>query len=311
MPKRASQIRFGVVTAWPDEDWHSQRLLLACSRLGAATMLDPSALALVVDGERVEVRFGGEPARDFDAFLLARGLGRRGDADVQFEGYRALEGMGAMVANRIDPLLSAQDKLRTSWLLRRAGVPTPRSGAAQTPEAALDLLESLGEGVVKPVTGSLGEGVERIRPDRTGRRILEDRLERDGAVYLQEYVPNPGRDVRLFVVGERVAAAVVRQAPPGEWRTNVECGADVRPLPADRPLGSIGLRAARAIGLDWAGVDVALGPDGPTVLEVNGTPGWQGILKATGLDMADSIAEHLADRVMRRAGQKRWMASYQ
>ena len=125
-------IRIGVITAWPDDDWHSVRLLEACSRRADAVAIDPSALAARVDEGGVTVLAGAVPASEFDAFVLARGLGRAGDPDLQFEIYRSLEGGGALVVNRLDPLLSAQDKFRTSWLLTRAGLPTPRAAVAQS-----------------------------------------------------------------------------------------------------------------------------------------------------------------------------------
>ncbi len=298
-------MRFGVITAWPAEDWHSRRLLASCARRGEAVTVDPAALAVVVGDDAVEVRLGRRPAASFDALVVARGLGRGGDPDVQFEIYRALKGTGTLIVNEIDALLAAQDKLRTSWLLRRAGVPTPRAAAAQAPRQALALLAQLGEAVAKPFTGSLGEGVERVRADRAGRRAVLDRVERDGAVYLQEWVPHPGRDARLFVVGQRVRGAMERTALPGEWRTNVERGAQVRPLRGDGPLAAMSVAAARTLGLDWAGVDVVEGPTGPTVLEVNGNPSWIGILEATGEDMAEPIAEHVWARAQRRAERTR------
>jgi len=298
-------VRFGVVTAWPAEDWHSRRLLASCSRRGEAVAVDPSTLATFVGETTVEVRAGGRPASTFDALVLARGLGRGVDPDVQFEIYRALEGMGALVVNRIDALLSAQDKLRTSWLLRRAGVPTPSAAVAQAAREAMAALAKLGEAVMKPIAGSLGDGLERVRADRAGRRRVLDRLRRDGAVYLQQWVEHPGRDARLFVVGGRVAGAIERTAPPGEWRTNVERGARVRPLRGDGPLGALAVAAARVLGLDWAGVDVVTGPSGPEVLEVNGNPGWSGILEATGEDMAEPIAEHVWARAQRRLERTR------
>lgn len=294
-----------MITAWPAEDWHSRRLLESCARRGEASPIDPAALAAFVRSEVVEIRLGQRPASGFDALVLARGMGRAGDPDVQFEIYRALEATGSLVVNAVDALLAAQDKLRTSWLLRRAGVPTPRAAAVQTPGDALAALEWLGEAIVKPVAGSLGEGLERVRPDAPGRRAVEERLERDGAVYLQEWVAHPGRDARLFVVGDRVAGAMERLAPPGEWRTNVERGARVRPLAGDGPLAALAVAAARALGLDWAGVDVVAGPSGPTVLEVNGNPSWTGILEATGEDMAEPIAEHVWARALRRVERTR------
>ncbi len=293
------------MTAWPEEDWHSRRLVTACARRGEAATVDPAALAAFVGEGAVDVRLGRRAASSFDALLLARGLGRGGDPDVQFEIYRALEGTGALVANRIDALLAAQDKLRTSWLLGRAGVPTPRAAVAQTAREAIAALLALGEAVAKPIAGSLGDGVERVGPDRAGRRKVVERIERDGAIYVQQYVANPGRDARLFVVGGRVAGAMERLAPAGEWRTNVERGARVRPLRASEPLARIAIDAARALGLDWAGVDVVAGPEGPTVIEVNGNPSWIGILEATGEDMAEPIAEHVWARAQRRVGKTR------
>lgn len=298
-------MRFGVVTAWPAEDWHSRSLLASFGRRGEAAAVDPSALAAFVGEAALEVRAGQRAAARFDAWVLARGLGRSGDPDVQFEVYRALEGTGSLVVNRIDALLAAQDKLRTSWLLRRAGVPTPRAAVAQAPREAVAALAWLGEAVAKPIAGSLGDGLERVRDDRAGRRAVLERVRRDGAVYLQAWVAHPGRDARLFVVGQRVAGAMERTAPPGEWRTNVERGARVRPLPVDGPLGALAVAAARALGLDWAGVDVVTGPEGPTVLEVNGNPSWAGILEATGEDMAEPIAEHVWARARRRLERTR------
>jgi tetrahydromethanopterin:alpha-L-glutamate ligase len=293
-------IRIGVVTAWPDDDWHSARLLEACRRRGDAVALDPAALAAHVDEGRVAVLAGSVPASAFDAFVLARGLGRAGDADLQFEIYRALEAVGALVVNKIEPLLSAQDKFRSSWLLARAGLATPRAAVAQRTRDAEDALAALGDCVVKPIAGSLGEGVERARPDAAGRRLVAERVAKDGAVYLQAYVPHPGRDVRVFVVGGRARAAIARHAPPGEWRTNVSGGSRAEPLGIGPTLAAVAEAAAVAIGLDYAGVDLVLGPDGPVVLEVNGNPSWQGILEATGLDMAEAIAEHVLGRALRR-----------
>lgn len=301
----SGDIHFGVVTAWPEEDWHSRRLLTACARRGAALALDPARLAATIGVNGLTVRHGELDVTGLDAILLARGLGRGGDGDVQFELYRALEESGALVANRIDGLLAAQDKLRSSWLLRRAAIATPSAAVAQTRRAALAALAALGDAVVKPLTGSLGEGVERIRFDRAGRREVVNRVERDGAVYLQSFVPNPGRDARLFVVGGRVEGAIQRTAPPGEWIANVARGGKARPLAVDAGVAALAVAATRAVGLDWAGVDVVVGPGGPSVIEVNGNPSWDAVHEVTGRDMAEPISEHVLARALRRATRGR------
>lgn len=293
-------IRIGIVTAWPEDDWHSRRLLEACARRGVAIAIDPAEISARVAQDGIAVEAARIPAAAYDAFILARGMGREGDPDVQFEVYRALEASGAVVVNRIDALLAAQDKFRTSWLLRRAGVPTPAAAVAQTAEDAEAALTALGDAVAKPIAGSLGEGVGRVRDDAEGRRAVRQRVERDGATYLQAYVPNPGRDVRAFVVAGVVQAAIERCAAPGEWRTNLGGGGRASPMVCGPELRVVAEAAAFAIGLDYAGVDLVAGPTGPTVIEVNGNPSWQGILDATGLDMAEPIAEHVLGRALRR-----------
>jgi ribosomal protein S6--L-glutamate ligase len=104
----------------------------------------------------------------------------------------------------------------------------------------------------------------------------------------------------VFVVGGRARAAIARLARPGEWRTNVAGGGRAEAVLIGPALASVAEAAAAALGLDYAGVDLVPGPDGPVVLEVNGNPSWQGILEATGLDMAEEIAEHVLGRALRR-----------
>lgn len=292
-------MRIGVVTAWPDEDWHSKRLLGALSRRADAAVVDPAAMAARSDGRRL-VASAGARLLEFDALVLVRGLGREGDADVQFDLYRALEGQGVVLVNRIEPLLAAQDKFRTSRLLARAAVPTPPAAVAQRPGDAERALASIGDAVVKPLAGSLGEDVARVADDPSGRRAVRERVDRDGAVYLQAWVEGPGRDLRLFVVGGRVRAAIARHPPPGDFRTNVGIGGLAAPFVPDEEQCAVATAAAEALGLDYAGVDMIEGPGGPSVIEVNGNPSWQGILEATGLDMAECIADHVLGRALRR-----------
>ncbi len=292
-------IRIGIVTAWPEDDWHSRRLLEACSERCRAVPLDPAHLSATVGAAGLSTSAGGLPL-SVDALILARGLGRAGDPDVQFELYRAIEESGTLVVNRLGPLLAAQDKFRTSWLLTRAGVPTPPAAVAQTPDDAEAALVALGNAVAKPTAGSLGEGVERLRGDAGGRAAVRERVARDGGVYLQAYVAHPGRDLRVFVVGGVARAAISRSAPPGEWRTNVSVGGRAEASDCPGAVRAVAEAAAGVIGLDYAGVDLVSGPDGPVVIEVNGNPSWQGIQEATGLDMAEAIVDHVLGRALRR-----------
>src|SRR5690606_33278086 len=130
------------------------------------------------------------------------------------------------------------------------------------------------------------------------------RVAEEGAIYLQRYVPNPGRDARIFVVGGVAVAGVERIAPEGDWRTNVAGGAEVRPLGRMPALEEVAEQAARALGLDYTGVDVMWTRDGPQVIEVNGHPSFDFILDATGEDMSRHIARHVMDRLEARRGRR-------
>lgn len=284
-----------MVTAFAAEDASSRGLLDACGHYGEAVAIDPAALSATVGEGGVEVLVAGVPARTFDALLLVRGIGRNGEPDLQFELYRLLEG-GLPILNRLDAMLAAQDKFRTSALLALAGVATPAVRVVQTRGDVATALSDLGACVAKPIWGSLGEGIELLA-GRKGRARGLQLLEERNALYLQAFVDHGGRDVRAFVVGGRVEAAIERIAPTGEFRTNVSIGGEPRPIDLSPEAEALAVRAAHVLGLDWAGVDLAFGSDGPTVIEVNGSPNWEGIFRATGRDMAQAIAAHVARRV--------------
>jgi tetrahydromethanopterin:alpha-L-glutamate ligase len=304
-------MRFAVVSAYPTEDWHSSRIIRACAGRGTVGVFAPTAFSLCVEGEgpgSALVRADGHDARDFDVWLLPRALGAEGDPEFQCEVYRILQALGLVVVNPVAALLRAEDKVVTSFTLRRAGVRTPDAVGVQSVPEALRALAGLGVAVVKPPYGSLGIEVARISArEADAEPRLSAMLARHGLLYLQRYVRPLGRrirDLRLFVVGEHVPAAVARVAASGEFRTNVHQGGKPRPLdPAPEACG-LAVRAARALGLEYAGVDMLETSDGYTVLEVNGTPRWEGILQATGRDMADEIvawAAALADRDRQQA----------
>jgi ribosomal protein S6--L-glutamate ligase len=156
------------------------------------------------------------------------------------------------------------------------------------------VLTEWGRAVAKPLFGSLGLGIELLTDTMSSRRRIPELLQSFGAVYLQEYVPNTGRDIRAFVVGVEVAASIVRVAAPGQWRTNVHQGGTPEMCELDATMRTMAVGAAQAVGLDYTGVDLMEGPNGPCVLEVNGNPLWRGVLAATGRNMAEDIVARVA-----------------
>ena len=286
-------LRIGIISAYHGEDWHAQRIAAAAARQHQVDVLDPTDFAAEIRAGSTRVTARGVDTRGYDLWFTPRALGDDGDADVQVELYRLLAGTGARLCNHVDALLVAIDKLRTSWELTRAGLPTPEARVAQTRGEAEAALVALGHAVVKPVYGSLGIGVERLRAGEDVR--LGALLATRGALYLQRYVEDVELDVRAFVVGDQVAAAMARTPAHGDFRGNRASGALARPVTLDAATAELAVRASRALGLDYSGVDLVVGARGPLVIEVNGTPAFRGIWEATGLDMAEAIVAHATD----------------
>jgi len=295
-------VRLGIVTAFPTQDWHSQRLIEAAQRRGRVAVLDPADFSVEIGETGSLVRVRGKNANHFDAFILARGLGEEGNPDFQIETYRLLERAGKVLVNRIGAIMAAMDKFQATVLFRQAGLPTPKTVITQSAAEAVRALTHLGEVVCKPLFGSLGKGIERLRAGGAGERRIRELVRKHGALYMQEYVANSGRDIRAFVIGDKVAAAIYRVAPPGEWRTNIHLGGTPQPCELTEEMQRLSLAASRAVGLDYTGVDILEGPRGPVVLEVNGTPLWQGIYQALGRDMAEGIVDYTLDRVRAHGG---------
>ena len=166
-------VRFGVVSAYPAKDWHSRRLVGACAALGRAEVLAPSSFGVRVGAGAATVTVAGRDAREWDVLLLPRALGPAGDPDFQCLAYRGAAELGVPLVNPVAALLAAEDKVRTSWLLARAGLPTPAVAAVQSVGEAREALAALGTAVVKPPWGSLGIGIVRLAAGDAGAaRVL-------------------------------------------------------------------------------------------------------------------------------------------
>lgn len=206
-----------------------------------------------------------------------------------------LAARGTPVVNPPAALEAAIDKYLSLARLAAAGLPVPRTLVIQDrADLATACLALGGDCVVKPLFGSRGRGVARVRVDAG---TVAPAAEISGVAYLQEFIPHPGWDLRVFVVGERVFS-MRRRAPPGDWRTNISLGGT--PERCDPPPDWIDLakRAAATLGAEVAGVDLLPTPGGqPVVLEVNGVPAWRGLETATGQDIAGVVADYLLERV--------------
>ncbi|GAA4638931.1 lysine biosynthesis protein LysX [Actinoallomurus vinaceus] len=208
-----------------------------------------------------------------------------------------LEARGVATVNRSDVIEMCGDKLRTSLALERAGVPSPRTAVALSPDEGADAAERLGFPVViKPLAGSWGRLVAAAHDRDTAEALLEHRAALPSPVqhivYLQEFVDKPGRDIRMIVAGDDVVGATYRYSD--SWRTNAARGGRSKPCPLVPELVAAALAAARAVGGGVLGVDLVEGPDGPLVLEVNHAVEFQGFQAAHGdtVDVADAIVAY-------------------
>jgi len=211
-----------------------------------------------------------------------------------------LQRLGLTVINPAGVIERTVDKFYTSALLEAAGLLTPHTVVAERMEDALAAFRTMGDVVLKPLFGSNGRGMVRIDDEEIAYRVFRA-LELERAVYyVQQTVPHPGRDLRAFVVGDRLVAAMWRSS--GGWRTNVARGARVEPADVPPEWERLALEAARAVGAEYAGVDLLPADDGRVyVLEVNGIPGWRGLQQTTEVDLAAAIVEHLERRAGGRA----------
>ena len=282
--------RIGVIASDIRRDWASMRLLEAAAELAHGALVDP--ISFEVRAEKVpSVRIRGEPADTYDAYIV-RGFNRQGEIDYQYDVFELLEQLGKVVVNSPAGLFLAESKALTTYFLQKEGFPVPRTLVTQELEVAAAAVREFGTAVVKPLYGSHGIGIERVGSETDGE-LLPALLDRHGAVYVQEYVPNEGRDIRAFVVGDDIPAAVYRIARDGQWKTNVSQGGICEACELSPVLRELCVEAARLIGLDYTGVDVMEGPDGPMILELNGAPSWYGLSNATDRNIAADVVNHV------------------
>jgi RimK family alpha-L-glutamate ligase len=226
--------------------------------------------------------------------VIVRGIPRGSLEQVIFrvDALHALVARGVTCVNGPRAIERTIDKFLASALLARAGVPTPRTIACERPEDALDAFAELGgDVIVKPLFGSMGAGMTRVDDADVAYRVFHALALERAVYYLQEALPHAGRDLRAFVVGGRVLAAVERVGPG--WRKNVARGAQARVTALSAEQERLCLDAAEALGVDYAGVDLLHADGRDAVLELNGIPGWRGLQEATGADVAEALVAHL------------------
>jgi ribosomal protein S6--L-glutamate ligase len=206
-----------------------------------------------------------------------------------------LEGMGIEVVNSSKATRICRNKFSAIQVLQKQGIPTPKTRAALTPKAAMRSMRKMKKPVIiKLLSGSHGKGVMRICSNEEAESVIDALWALGEIIYFQEYIETKGKDIRALVIGDEVVAAMERSARQGDFRSNLSRGGRGVKLELDEGLRKLALRAARAVGAVFAGVDIVV--DGrPKVLEVNINPGLK-ISRITEVDIADRVARYIAEK---------------
>jgi ribosomal protein S6--L-glutamate ligase len=275
--------------------YSTRRLVEAGRQRGhVVRVLDPLRCYMRIDAGRFDLRYKGRTLSGFDAVIprIGASVTRYGTAVL-----RQFELMGCHTPNPSDAILRARDKLRAHQLLAAHGIDLPATVFGDNPDDTTDLLALLGAPphVIKLNEGSQGAGVMLTEKLSASRSVVEALRGLYASFVVQEFVEEAqGADLRCLVVGERVVAAMRRQAPEGDFRSNLHRGGQAAAATATAEQAAVAVRAAATLGLAVAGVDLIGSARGPLVLEVNSTPGLEGIEQVSGVDIAGAIVELVA-----------------
>ncbi len=239
------------------------------------------------------IQYDGKQLEGFDAIIPRIG------ASVTFYGtavVRQFEMMGTFSLNESVAISRSRDKLRSLQLLSRKGIGLPVTGFAHSPDDTEDLLNLVGGApvVVKLLEGTQGKGVVLADTRNAAESVVEAFRGLHANFLVQEFVKEAkGADIRCFVIGGKVVAAMMRQAAEGEFRSNLHRGGTAKLIKISPEERSTAVRSAKIMGLNVAGVDILRSNHGPVVMEVNSSPGLEGIEAATGKDVAVMIIEYI------------------
>lgn len=277
--------------------YSTRRLVEAARARGhIVRVLDPLRCYMRIGGDGFSMRYKGRPIDGYGAVIprIGASVGRYGCAVLH-----QFELMGAYTPNPSAAVACARDKLRSQQVLASRGIAMPLTVFGDNPDDTADLLSMLGPPphVIKLNEGTQGAGVMLTEKPSSSRSVVEALRGLYATFLVQEFVAEAGgRDLRCLVVGDRVVAAMRRQAPEGEFRSNLHRGGQASAAEASPEERAVAVRSARALGLGVAGVDLVASARGPLVLEVNSTPGLEGVEGACGVDVAGAIIDYVAEK---------------
>lgn len=277
------------------EKLYSTRRLVeeAQARGHEVDVIDTLHCYMDITKNRPAVRYMGEELPAYDAVIPRIG------ASITFYGaavVRQFEMMGTFCVNESVAISRSRDKLRSLQLLSRKGIGLPRTGFASKPDDVKDLIKNVGGAplVIKLLEGTQGIGVVLADTDKAAESIIEAFMGLRANILVQEFIEEAGgADIRCFVIGSKVVAAMKRQGAEGEFRSNLHRGGTAKLIRLSKEERATAVNAAKAMGLNVCGVDILQSKNGPVVMEVNSSPGLEGIETATSKNVAGMIYDFI------------------
>ena len=286
--------------------YSTRRLVEAAEQRGhEIRVLDILRCYMNITSQRPSISYKGEPLVGFDAVIPRIG------ASVTFYGtavLRQFEMMGVMPLNESVAISRSRDKLRSLQLLARDGIGLPVTGFARKPDDVEDLIKMVGGAplVIKLLEGTQGIGVVMAETDKAAESVIEAFMGLKANILVQEFIKEAGgSDIRCLVVDGKVVAAMKRQGKEGEFRSNLHRGGSSELAKLNPEERSTAVRAAKIMGLKVCGVDILRSNHGPVVMEVNSSPGLEGIERTTGKDVAGMIIDFMAKRIEEGGGKSK------
>ena len=274
--------------------YSTRRLVDACRARGhTVQVINHKRCYMNITSHSPGIHYQGQAIADIDAIIPRIG------ASVSFYGaavVRQFEMMGVYSVNESVAITRSRDKLRALQLLSRKGIGLPITGFANSPGDTQDLLQFVGGApvVIKLLEGTQGVGVVLAETAKAAESVIEAFSGLKANFMVQEFIKEAGgADIRCFVIGDKVVAAMKRQGKEGEFRSNLRRGGTAKLIKITPEERSTAVRSARVMGLNVAGVDLLRSNHGPVVMEVNSSPGLEGIENATGKDVAGQIIEFI------------------
>lgn len=274
--------------------YSTRRLVEAGERRGhTIKVVDALKCYMDITSHRPAIYYKGEKLSGYDAIIprIGASITRFGTAVL-----RQFEMMGVYPINESVAITRSRDKLRSMQLLSRKGIGLPITGFAHSVSDTQDIINLVGGAplVIKLMEGTQGRGVVLAETRKAAESVIDAFHELDANFIVQEFIKEAaGSDIRCFVVGEKVVASMMRTAKEGEFRSNLHRGGEAHLVKLSKEERATAVKAAKIMGLHMAGVDILRSERGPVVMEVNSSPGLEGIEKATGKDVAGIVIEFI------------------